>query len=348
MDGARGDAVAGLGDGAGQRLGRQAEAAVDERGARQRPGRRRCSGPRRVDLAGARRAAAGVRRSMRTPAWARRTLAGARSPVRASSLPAMLSWVTSTARPPSSSARATPIGPPIGSNTTMSPSAGSAAAPRRRSATSTTTAPSATSYSRRRGPSPCTARRPSPAGHVRRCRCARRRRAGRPRRPATRRAAPFGPADRRPARRARRPARRARRGGRGSPATRAASSPAGPPPTTATSRGARAGAYQSGSSVSRPDVGSPMHVTIGLRASRTWHVWLHRVHGRIRSGCAGAQLGDEVGIGDLGPGHLDRRARGRVVVAADRPLRLADVDDRALQRRPARRRRRRPPRRARR
>ena len=39
---------------------------------------------------------------MRTPAWARRTLAGARSPVRDSSLPAMLSWVTSTARPPSS------------------------------------------------------------------------------------------------------------------------------------------------------------------------------------------------------------------------------------------------------
>ena len=63
-----------------------------------------------------------LRRSMRTPAWARRTLAGARSPERASSLPAMLSCVTSTARPPSSSARATAIGPPIGSNSTTSPS----------------------------------------------------------------------------------------------------------------------------------------------------------------------------------------------------------------------------------
>ena len=73
--------------------------------------------------------------------------------------------------------------------------------------------------------------------------------------------------------------------------------------------GPRAGAYQSGSSVSRPAVGSPMHVTSGLRASRTWHVWLQRVHGRIRSGVAGAQLGDEVGVGDLGPRHLDGRAR---------------------------------------
>ena len=55
-----------------------------------------------------------VRRSMRTPTRANRALAGARSPVRESSLPAMWSWVTRTARAPSSSARATPIGPPIG------------------------------------------------------------------------------------------------------------------------------------------------------------------------------------------------------------------------------------------
>ena len=52
-----------------------------------------------------------------------------------------------------------------------------------------------------------------------------------------------------------------------------------------------------------------MHVTIGLRASRTWHVWLQRVHGRIASAVAGAQLGDEVGVGDLGPRHLDAVAR---------------------------------------
>ena len=39
-----------------------------------------------------------VRRSIRTPRCWSRTLAGARSPVRDSSLPAMLSWVTRTAR----------------------------------------------------------------------------------------------------------------------------------------------------------------------------------------------------------------------------------------------------------
>ena len=44
VDGARGDAVAGRGDGAGERLAGQAEAAVDERGARARGGRRRCTG----------------------------------------------------------------------------------------------------------------------------------------------------------------------------------------------------------------------------------------------------------------------------------------------------------------
>ena len=82
---------------------------------------------------------------------------------------------------------------------------------------------------------------------------------------------------------------------RASAATRAVSSPAGPPPTTATSRGARAGTYQSGSSVSRPEVGSPMHVTIGFRASRTWHVWLQRVHGRIRSGCPARSLATRSG-----------------------------------------------------
>ena len=58
---------------------------------------------------------------------------------------------------------------------------------------------------------------------------------------------------------------------------------------------ARAGAYQSGSSVSRPAVGSPMHVTSGLRASRTWHVWLQRVHGRMRSGTPARSLATRSG-----------------------------------------------------
>ncbi len=43
--------------------------------------------------------------------------------------------------------------------------------------------------------------------------------------------------------------------------------------------------------------------------------------------CPGAQLGDEVGVGDLRPGHLHRV--GDAVV--ERPGRLADVDDRALE-----------------
>ena len=38
-----------------------------------------------------------------------------------------------------------------------------------------------------------------------------------------------------------------------------------------------------------------MHVTIGLRASRTWHVWLQRVHGRIRSGVPARSLATRSG-----------------------------------------------------
>ena len=45
----------------------------------------------------------------------------------------------------------------------------------------------------------------------------------------------------------------------------------------------------------------------------------------------GAHLGDEVRIGDLGAGHLDGIAARRVVVSAERPLGLADVDDGSLQ-----------------
>ena len=73
-------------------------------------------------------------------------------------------------------------------------------------------------------------------------------------------------------------------------------------------------------------VGSPMHVTIGLRASRTWHVWLQRMHGRIASASPSASLATRSGIGDLGPRHLDR------VAHADRRRRRAPT-------RPARRRR---------
>ena len=46
---------------------------------------------------------------------------------------------------------------------------------------------------------------------------------------------------------------------------------------------------------------------------------------------ARAHLGHEVGVGDLGAGHLHAVAQRRVVVAAERPLGLADVDDRPLQ-----------------
>ena len=134
VDGAGGDAVTGGRRRGAQRLGRQAEAAVDHR--------------RRNDRAGALAEAVGHlhlesppstsrtartrhRRSIRTPRWARRTLAGARSPLRDSSLPAMWSGVTRIARGPSSSARATAIGPPIGSISTTSPASGNDASPSR-------------------------------------------------------------------------------------------------------------------------------------------------------------------------------------------------------------------------
>ena len=48
-------------------------------------------------------------------------------------------------------------------------------------------------------------------------------------------------------------------------------------------------------------------------------------------GLAGGHLGDEIGVGDLGSGHLDGVAQRLVVVAAERPLGLADVDDGTLQ-----------------
>ena len=177
---------------------------------------------------------------MRTPACARRTFAGARSPVRASSLPAMWSCVSSTARPPSSSAMATPAGPPTGSNDD--------------------------DVTLRRHAAPCpAARRPRRARRRRR----RRRSRGGPAanrctaRPPRRRATSVAPVRiSAPARTASAASHSTRAalgpatpasppvtGSRSTivtwwprrPATRATSRPAGPPPTTTTSRGRRAG-----------------------------------------------------------------------------------------------------------
>ncbi len=51
----------------------------------------------------------------------------------------------------------------------------------------------------------------------------------------------------------------------------------------------------------------------------------------MRSVSPAATFADEVGVGDLRTGHLDGVAQGVIVVAAERPLGLADLDDRALQ-----------------
>ena len=79
-----------------------------------------------------------------------------------------------------------------------------------------------------------------------------------------------------------------------SAATRAASRPATPPPRTVTagpSPPTPAPSTGTGaSSVSCPVVGSTTQVTIGLRLSRTWQVWLHSTQGRIRSGCPARTL----------------------------------------------------------
>ncbi len=53
---------------------------------------------------------------------------------------------------------------------------------------------------------------------------------------------------------------------------RAASIPAGPPPTTSTAPGVEICSRSSGSTVSKPALGFPTHVTTGLRGSRTRHV----------------------------------------------------------------------------
>ena len=146
---------------------------------------------------------------MRTPAWARRTLAGARSPVRASSLPAMLSWVTSTAR------AAELLGEGDGDRAADRVEHHDVAVvgqrDRRRGGRRRRRRRPRRRRRRTRG------RRAATAGALhdarrrrarRSCRCARRRRGGRPRRPASRRARRSG-RRRRPARRASSRARRA-------------------------------------------------------------------------------------------------------------------------------------------
>ena len=45
---------------------------------------------------------------------------------------------------------------------------------------------------------------------------------------------------------------------------------------------------------------------MGLRLSRTWQVWLQSRQGRARSGWPARSMGDQAGVGDLRPGHLDQ------------------------------------------
>ena len=75
-----------------------------------------------------------------------------------------------------------------------------------------------------------------------------------------------------------------------------------------------------------PVRGSTTQVTMGLRASRTWHVWLHRMQGRMRSASPAASLAHQVGVGDLGPGHLHASHAPSTSARSA----MADVDDRAL------------------
>ncbi len=73
-----------------------------------------------------------------------------------------------------------------------------------------------------------------------------------------------------------------------------------------------------------------MHVTSGLRTSRTWHVWLQRVHGRMRSACPARSLATRSGSA-IWARVISTPAQRGVVVPAERPLGLTGVDDRALQ-----------------
>ena len=260
--------------------------------------------------------------------------------MRASSLPAMLSCVTSTARRPSSSASATPIGPPIGSNTTIVPSAGQRGGPGADVGDVEHGAPSARP---RRHAVPAIATGalhddlapalPGVRGLAR----------STPSVTATpsRRVLAIEPLDERSV----------RAGDRGRH-RRAARRPLDDRHVVAADRrdpgrleaGRAAADHHDATAAWRPACtsrdprsrdqldGSPMHVTIGLRASRTWHVWLHRVHGRIAIGVVAARSfatrsGSAIWARVIStPSHS-----GAVVVAAERPLGLADVDDRTLE-----------------
>ena len=219
-------------------------------------------------------------------------MAGARSPDRESSLPAMWSWVTSIAR----------VRQLLGEGDAdrsadrvehddRRPSPGSADRPRRRSATSITVGVGIDLVRRAAGP-----RAGALHDHGRR---APHRSAPRPSRTVTpsrwisrsnhSTSGAFGPAT------AASPPSRADRSTIVDvvPSDRRRPAPPRARPARRRSRrraAGRRGAYQSGSSVSRPLDGSPMQVTIGLRTSRTWHVWLQRVHGRIRSASSRGEL----------------------------------------------------------
>ena len=192
---------------------------------------------------------------MRTPRWARRTLAGARSPVRDSSLPAIWSWVISTARV------AELLGERDGDRAAdrveqrdrrRRPAA--AAVPRgRRRRRARRRRSSIVVLAAARRPSRCTARRTAPSARRRRVAGAQLdAEAWRSRRPASRRGRPSGPGDRGHAAERRR--RLDDRTSVAADAQRPEPSPGRPGRRRRRRRraGGGAGAYQSGSSVSRP------------------------------------------------------------------------------------------------
>ena len=299
------------------------EAVLDQRG--RRPGPRRST----------------ARLRSSTPAPARRTLAGARSPERLSSVPTMRSGVTrTTSRPSATSASATDtaIGPPIGSQ--IDHRAGRQHVVER-------AAPAAIEHVDRGAHL-----RAVVGGVVRVERLGRRRAAGahhdlhavrvglvelcggRPRDPVRRP---------RPAAGTRRSASRrsAARRSRPAPAAAVRTIPpvslgalghrdpvarARPPPgrTRARRRRRRRRARRAvedddrhrpaqgrGRSVSRPARGSTTQLTIGLRASRTLQVWLHRMHGRMLVGPAGAGPWPPGRDRRSGPGSSRRRRTDR-------------------------------------
>ena len=266
-----------------------------------------------------------VRRSMRTPAWARRTLAGARSPLRASSLPAMWSCVTSTARV------AELLGQSDADRSADRVEHDHVTLVRQRHLTE----PQRGDVDHRgiRGDGVVRATRPrSGALHDDIARpsaappseCARRHRAAPPRRPTTRRAGRSDPPPP-PARPAVEDRSTSVTRCPRSAATRAVSNPAGPPPTTTMRRDTRSRAR-------------PLRI-LRLPARRRFadarHERVANVAHLARLVAAGArpdplrvpgaQLGDEIRVGDQRPRHLNTCAAG-----IQRRQRVPDRDDRAL------------------